>query len=501
MIRGGPNRANRRGGALLALLLACAVPVRAQEAASPLLPADHWAVRAAWRAEALGLAPSFFPAARSVPRAAVAQALEEAVARAPAGSPHAEVAAAWFARFREEFAEYRPRGGEAAPFVRLGGEIGGGYGSWTGRLSPAWGLRDSRVDPVLLADEDGFRARAAGTAVVGRNLALHAEAVLAENGAELHRWEAVAGLGAVALSAGRSEIGYGPARGGGIVLSTAEPLGRIQLETTRPFRLPVLGRVTAHTFAARLDDGRHVERPWLWGARVAVRPHGRLTLAVNRAAIFGGDSTRTTFRTVAGMLVGLLQDGFENQVVSVDGRWRLPTDRVLPATAYLEWGAEDAAGAWVENPAYTGGVLLPALPGVPWAAAGAEATRFTACCGHGAWYTHQGFRGNWARGDFLLGHPLGGAGTELAVYARAEPPRLPLRLAGRIFVRDRAAVTPGVRNAGNLFAQTAAGRGMGGELRAELRLSRHAELGARFYRDATGEMRERRAEAELRYRF
>lgn len=501
MIRGGGMRAIRLGGGLFALLLGCPAPAPAQESASPLLPAEHWAARAAWRAEALGLAPGYFPAARSVPRAAVAAALDEAAARAPSGSPHAALATAWLERFREEFTEYRDGGGEAASLVRLGGTVAGGYGTWTGRLSPARGLRDSRVAPVVVADEDGVRARAAGTGVVGRNLALHVEAVIGGGSATVPRWEAVAEAGGVALSVGRSEIGYGPAMGGGIVLSTAEPLGRVQVQTTRPFRLPLLGRVTAHTFATRLDDGRHVERPWLWGARIAVRPHDRVTVGVNRASMFGGDSTRTTVRRIAGMLVGVLQDGFENQVVSVDGRWRLPTDPTLPATLYLEWGAEDAAGAWVDSPALSGGVLLPALPGAPWAALGAEATRFAPCCGHGAWYTHTGFRGNWASRDFLLGHPVGGAGTEVAVYARAEPPRLPLRLDARFFVRDRAAVTPGVSRAGNLFAQTGAGRGVGGELRADLRLTRRAELGAAFYRDATGEMRERRAEAELRYRF
>jgi hypothetical protein len=48
---------------------------RATAAASPYLDVDHWAVRAASRAEALGLAPGFFPAQRGARRAEVSAAL------------------------------------------------------------------------------------------------------------------------------------------------------------------------------------------------------------------------------------------------------------------------------------------------------------------------------------------------------------------------------------------------------------------------------------------
>jgi hypothetical protein len=500
-----------RARALLATAaLLAAVPARAQEAApraeapparpaaSPLLPAEHWAVRAAWRAEALGLAPGFFPAERGAPRAAVAAALEEAAARAE-GSRYAPVAAGWLARFRDEFAEYR--GVSAASPRSLAGAARAGYGRWTGRLAPATGLRSSRRPPEPVADRSGPFAAAAATVTLGRAAALHADAVLGEPHAELRRWEAVAAAGGVALSLGRAEVGYGHGRSGGIVLSTAEPLPRLALRTERPFRLPLLGGVTAHTFATRLDDGRHLQRPWLWGARLAVRPHERVSVGVNRAAIFGGDSVRTSFRRVVGMLAGVLTDDFENQVVAVDARWRLPTDRLLPATAYLEWGAEDASGAWTDQPAYTAGVQLPALPGLPWASAGVEATRFAACCAHGAWYTHTDYQGNWARGDALLGHPLGGQGIETTVYAAAEPPRAPVRLDGRVFVRSRSTENSGVANSGNLFAPDASGRGVGGELGIAWRPAPGVEWAARFYRDATGGMREHRAETEIRYRF
>ena len=47
---------------------------------------------------------------------------------------------------------------------------------------------------------------------------------------------------------------------GGIVLSTGEPVGRLAVRTARPLRLPVLGAVTAHTFARSLPT-RFVSTP------------------------------------------------------------------------------------------------------------------------------------------------------------------------------------------------------------------------------------------------
>lgn len=493
---------------LLAALALAARGAGAQEApprfdASPLLPEAHWAVRAAARAEALGLAPEYFPAQRAVPRAAVAAALETAALRAEAGSPLSALAEGWRARFVEEFPEYG--GGEPTGLTCLRAGAAAGYMRHEGRLSPATGYADTRADPEPLPSRDAMSVRASAGAALGRRLAAHAEASADERAARIGRWEVVAAAGPVTLSAGRAELGYGPGHAGGVVLSTGSPMGRIEAQTTRPFRLPgparVLGSVSAHTFAARMDGARHPQRPWLWGARVAARPHSRLTVGVSRASMFGGDSVPTTLGRIAGMLVGVLSEDFENQIVAVDARWRLPTDALLPATAYLEWGAEDASGAWRSQPGQLAGLHLPTLPGAPWASLGVEGARFARCCGHGAWYTHFVFRGNWAQAEAPLAHPLGGEGHEAAAYGEMEGAASAVRLEWRVFVRDRSDWTLDRLGGGNLYVPARAGTSRGVQAAARVRLAADAALRAALYRESGASWREQRLETEIELRF
>ncbi|MBW3572762.1 MAG: capsule assembly Wzi family protein, partial [Gemmatimonadetes bacterium] len=210
------------------------------------------------------------------------------------------------------------------------------------------------------------------------------------------------------------------------------------------------------------------------------QPHARLSFAVNRATLFGG-AEEVTADKVLRMLVGVIRGStFENQVLSFEGRWRLPTDALLPATVYLEWGADDGAGALDEMPAQVAGVLFPALPGVPEVAAGAEYVRIAdACCGHGPWYFNFTFPGNWARGSYPLGHPLGGEGWEAAGFARAELLDARLRLDARGFVRDRSDSSYETFRAGNLYSPTRTGRSTGVQGGASYRLRPYLELRAR----------------------
>jgi hypothetical protein len=492
------------------MVVACSLPSAAAEAqgpgdrprpsggASPTLDAGHWAVRAAWRAEALGLAPGFLPAQRSAPREAVAAALE-AASRDARGTVHETIADGWWARFLEEYGT-QPAGAALRP-----GPVAAavGFATLRGRVSPGRGIYALREDASPVADLTTPTGSVRGDVSLGGRVLLDAVATADRDGARADRWEVAVRAGPLAASLGRAEVGYGPGRTGGIVLST-QPLLRVELATPEPVRLPsfagALGSVTLHTFASRLGGPRHPERPWLWGGRLAVAPSTRFSVGINRAAIFGGGDRPVTPRRVAGMLAGVLSDDFENQIVSVDARWRLPTEGLLAAAAYLEWGAEDAAGAWHRQPGRTLGVLFPAVPGMPAIAAGVERTSFGPCCAHGSWYTHYVFTGNWARGDALLAHPLGGEGTEWAVYLEAEAGAR-ARLDGRFFVRDRRGETADVPGTGNLLAPLALGRSAGGELRALVRLHRRLGLEARLYRDAGGTLREHHAELDLTYRL
>ncbi|HYW12020.1 MAG TPA: capsule assembly Wzi family protein [Longimicrobium sp.] len=468
--------------------------------ASPLLPPDHWAVRAAARAEALGLADNYLPAQNAVPRSVVFAVLEHAAALGAERRGIGPVAAGWLARFREEFPEYGDDAGGDALVVPLSGHASAGFASEEGRLSPVIGYLGTRADPEPVPAVSTPRLDVAAGAG-GRRLAAWILGRWDRGGVDLARWEAVASVGPVAVSLGKQPVAYGWNEGGGAVLSeTLTP--RLEAQTLRPVHLPSVlrhfGGVTLHTFVAPLGGRRHPDEPWLWGARLAFQPHRRLTFAVNRASIFGGETGVTPERAVR-MFLGIIRGTtFENQVLSLEGRWRLPTDAVLPATAYLEWGADDGAGALHEMPARVGGILLPALPGLPEVSAGAEYARIAEpCCGHGSWYFNSTHTGNWARGTRPLGHPVGGEGWEAAAYARADLLRSRLRMHMRGFARERSQVGIVEFGGGNLYGPQRTGGSTGFVADAAYRFTPRAEIRAAVRREAGGGWSETASDAAV----
>jgi hypothetical protein len=470
--------------------------------ASPLLPPDHWAVRAASRAEALGLADNYLPAQRAVPRAVVLAVLEHAEVTAADRPALARLASGWLARFREEFPEHGPDATGDALLFPVNGRAALGFADERGRLSPAIGyFVGSRNDPQPVPDVSTPRLDVAAGTSAGRRVAAWGLGRWDERGVDLARWEAVVSAGPVALSAGKQPVAYGWGEGGGIVLSQ-NVVPRVEAQTLRPVRLPSVlrhfGGVTLNTFFTRLGGERHPAEPWLWGARLAFQPHRRLTFAINRASIFGGDSAVTAER-LAGMFLGVIRgSAFENQVLSFEGRWRLPTDAVLPATAYLEWGADDGAGALHEVPARVGGILLPALPGLPEVSAGAEYARFeVVCCGHGPWYFNSTHPGNWARGTRPLGHPLGGEGWEAAAYARADLLDARLRVHLRGFARDYSDESLATIGGGNLYSPQRDGGSLGFVVEGAYRLTPRTELRAAVRNESGDGWDERGLDAAL----
>jgi hypothetical protein len=292
-----------------------------------------------------------------------------------------------------------------------------------------------------------------------------------------------------------------------VVFSDPDPMLRGELQTLRPLRLPwllrALGPTTVDVFAAPVHDPRrHPTNPGLLGMRVSVQPHPRVTLGATRGSLFGGDSARTTPLRFVRMLAGVVHSQYENQVISLDARWRLPTERMLPATAYLEWGADDAAGAMDEEPARVMGVFVPALPGLPTAGAGLEYTYFKhSCCGHGPWYFNATLQGHWALHDRPLGHPLGGEGAEYALYLQADLLDARLRLEGRVFRADRSLRSLEVFGGANLFAPTRAGRSLGTELDAAWRLGSRFDARAQLTLEDGAGWREQHLETRIAWLY
>lgn len=454
---------------LTAVLCLAGRAAAAQDAYLPL-PPGHWALDAVRRAEALGLVTHYLPAQRTASREEVGAALGEALENAR-GRPGLEgLARGWALRYREEFT-----GG----IVLQASRVGVAWIEADGLAAPGAGYRADFGRPPTGAAPIPDRATPAAFAEIALAegwLGAYAAGAADEDDARLERGElTIAGRG-VALSIGRGATGYGYAAAGGITL-TGAALDRVQVQTLRPVRLPAgLGRMALHGQAGLPGGDRHPGDPALISVAITLKPHRRLTLAGYRAAILGGDSAGAplTGRTFLQSLLGLTQNrenGFSNQVASLDVRWRAPTEAWVPVTLYLEGGMEDLSviRSLRRSPGVLAGAFLPMLPGLPEVGLGVERTSFgRSCCGNGIWYRHFQHHGGWAAGDAPLGHPLGGHGHETAAYLQLDDPSARLRVNARGFRRFRGAE--------NLYAPGREGRSHGVVGRVRWRAAPPVEL-------------------------
>ena len=452
---------------LTALVALAPAPASAWPPASPLLPPDHWAVRAAERLHEIGLAPDWLPAQRAAPLWVVGQTLAAAAERAERGAPAwAPLAKAWAARFAVEF----PRAGGAEPRI-AGAAIGAGarFGHVSEMIPPS-------VQPgfiALAAPGDAAVGEASAAVLLGDHLAAGARMQASTWNLDVSSAELVGALGPLALSVGRGPIGYGPNEVGAVVASGAAPLDRIELSTSAPVRLPgvleVLGDFAFDAAVVRFREARHPYDPLLWEFQLQWRPHPRLTLGAIRGVMFGGRYWEgIPTQDIPLSLLGI-KNFSDNNVYSVSARYLLPTEGLLPLTARVEWGSDDNPGAAVQWPGLVAGLSAPMLGGLP-AALGVEYAYF----GKGpfgyhdpfGWYAHGQYTGGWVTGQTPLGDPMGGNGRALRVTGAADLWDARLRLSGVGWLQDRSA--------DNLYTPAAAGRSVGGRGEAELRIDRWA---------------------------
>ena len=464
----------------LALLAAVASTIAAAEPppASPLLPPDHWAVAAARRLYEVGLAPEWMPAQRAAPLAVVGETLERAAQRATTEAPaYAPLARAWLARFHEEFRRMptTPTSGGAAETIPTitSARAGGGYqDGWVHELAGAASPSPSALH-LSVPPADPF-LELGGTVAYGPHLAGAVSARATPWDVAVPSFEVVGALGPFALSVGKAPVGYGPGEVGGIVATGNVAIDRAELMTTAPVRLPgpldVLGDWALDVTLARFDEARHPYHPLLWEFDVQWRPHPRLTFGAMRGFMFGGPFwDGISVRDAVLGLVGVSNKAPGNNVYSVSGEYRLPTEALLPLTARIEWGTDDNPGAAVTWPGLVAGLTAPMLPGLP-AALGFEYAYF----GRGpfgyhdpfGWYSHGQYVGGWATDESPLGDPLGGNGRAFRLVGSADPWDGLLRLTAVAFVQDRFL--------DNLYAPQAGGRSVGARGTVELRLGRTA---------------------------
>lgn len=477
-------------GSLVALsLLAGALggavrPADAQEvreAATPFLPPDHWGYGAARRLEGVGLtAASNGWSEGALRRGDLLRLFRAAVALADSSaSAHAPLAHAYLARLEEEFGVGPTAPNVIAPygFRVLEASVAAGYDRERGRVLAGIGYNNANdwTGPLAAPDESDPSARLTLAAALTRYMAVTVTPVWHSGGWSLANGHFTASHGKGGVWFGRRVLGFGPGDGGSVVLTPGVAFdgGGFFLAGSRlPGVLGVLGPVHFDLFLSRAENRDRIRNPWFTGMRASVAPHPRLALGLNRGILFGGQgNSSVSLRNLAYMLVGKHSGEvgeFDDQVVSLDVRYRPPLGS-LPVVVYLEWGADDSAGAWKDVPGHVVGLELAALPGLPSTALWLERTSFAAaCCGNTIWYRNWAFRGGWSADGEPLAHPLGGHGTEWLLGARGDLLDARLHLEGRAFARWRGEE--------NLFAPDRVGDSYGGVVRLEGRLSPRVDL-------------------------
>jgi hypothetical protein len=464
---------------LLHAVLLAVQPVAAQNAPLFLEPA-HWSAEALRRLGSMGLLPpAADPAMASLTLDHVRTALEHALERAQAAGRGgtAELIRGYHARLEAEVDADR-----SVEVLRLGGgwltavgEARGGDGyfrdeDWQG----AQPLRDAS-GPVGLVEAAGRVARFSAAATAG---------VIREEWVVPTAFVAAA-VGPFDVWGGRRRLHYGVGRGGGTVLGAGTEAGTtstlwtlysfegVGVHVREPFNFPgflrFLGPARVETVIGQLPRNGNVERPWIAFGRLIGHPFSpRITLGVNRGAIFGGEGNPVTFGRLGGLLIGLHggEGGeFENQVFSTVIRYRPPLGP-LPLEIYSEWGMDDTAGAIRDMPAIIAGFDVAAVPGLPALSFGLERTTYPeSCCGNPIWYRSVFFRGSWADEGRLFAHPLGGHGREWLLHAGLDLPQHGVLIRGRGLRRYRGGE--------NLFSPGRTGRSHGAAGNIEL------DLGAR----------------------
>ena len=396
-----------------------------QRCAWPLVPHDHWSIDAGRRLRQLGLMPQGFDAAASARDFGEMLTAFQFADSIAAGSSRELIARTQLERLRSELSRSQAETG----LLRLG--VGGGI---VVHENPAVFRNVPLTFPPSERDPPDTASAAlsltAGGRVLGR-VAFSWDAIATANALNVRQatisWASPLNL---TLWAGRATARYATAESGGMLLSGAVPLDGAGFAISRPRRLPgflkVLGPVDFEGMALKthaLEPYNY--RSWIWSARGSIQPSTYAGLGVTRTGMFAAldedaDLTaRDIFNSLAGRnRIRFTNPGYtDNQAIAVNAWARSPFES-LPLSAYVEWGADDTAGAWRDVPGRTGGITVPAWPGVPQLSLGIERTVFEhSCCGNGPWMRHHEIPEGWSDRGTLLGHPLGGTGRQTVVYA------------------------------------------------------------------------------------
>ena len=474
--------------------------------ASPFLDPEHWAVRAAKRLHAVGLAPQTYdPAVRSQRLIEVAAVFIHAAYIWPSDRIR-DLLQGYTDRLREEFgpshvdasgiSAYGPtfvRVGAGAGMVHHGGRVltGIGYSNvddWTG------------TDPLEDVTSPAVNASLHGA--LSRRVAFGARAAAHLDGITIDDAYLVGHAGFFGFWAGRRALGFGPGWSGSIALDDQRSFTGAGMYFTDGYTLPsilrYLGPIRFEGFLTRVeneDRPTDPKDPLFGSARLSSNLHNRFALAATRAVMFGGaNNTDFELKYLLQMLYGDhagIAGEWSNEVFAWDMRFRPPLGS-LPLLLFFEMGMDDSAGAIYRAPAWVLGADVGQIPGAPEFGFGLERIYIPAASiKNTIWYRNWSLRGGWTDDRRLLGHPLGGHGKGWLAHAHADLDDARLSVNASVFRFDRGAE--------NLFAPERVGRAYGAEIDAAYRFAPSLEFRARGRIEDGSDWRQSSAEVGVRW--
>lgn len=224
------------------------------------------------------------------------------------------------------------------------------------------------------------------------------------------------------ISAGKSDIWWGPNQGGAFLSSTnAEPLYTFRINRVDPLYIPFLSRIIGpiryDNYFGDLKGHVDPRQPWVFSNKITIHPFKDLELGFSRSCEFAGKGysvlTFGTFWHCFSSAGDFLQAGLRRYDVgdrrgNFDFRWRLPLPQ-RNITVYADSLADDDPSP-LANPSRSGwapGIYISHLPGLPKWDLRFETPYTNEKAYPGGAYTNHGYRDGFTNKGQLIGYWIG----------------------------------------------------------------------------------------------
>lgn len=224
------------------------------------------------------------------------------------------------------------------------------------------------------------------------------------------------------ISAGKSEMWWGPNQGGAFLWSTnAEPIYMFRINRVEPLYIPFLSRIIGpiryDNYFGDLKGHIDPNKPWVFGNKISIHPFKDLEVGFSRSCEFAGKGysplTFGTFWNCFSSAGDFLQAGQRRYDVgdrrgNFDFRWRLPFLQKT-VTIYTDSLADDDPSP-LANPGRSGwapGIYISHLPYLPKWDLRFEAPYTNEKAYPGGAYTNHGYRDGFTNKGQLIGYWIG----------------------------------------------------------------------------------------------